>query len=381
MLSLKAVLGLDGSGFEMGIKRAQSTAKKFSSSIGSDFKSKVGALFTVAAAEEGVRKILEYTGHINDLSDELGMSTDAIQQWDYALRLAGSDIDKAAGFFEHLAASRDKALGGDADALDAFSKLGISPSDLRNKRLEDIGAQIGNTIKTGDAQKLIGALKEVGGKGATSMMAAFKAGIQEALKDAPLIKEKDIIDLDALGDKFTSLGKTLLATFAPLLATIARVIGSDIDRRILTLREAASFASTLVKTGSPSEAYKAAIAETQKFLDEEGKKQAAKNKPGSGGGDATSKGKSNGMAHVYEEVPDKADMDVPRGGPNLNSLQHIGAFAASMNSTLQTEIRNNTNATKENSDLIRQYGKTYKTIVPPGFENSTQDNGRGVMFG
>lgn len=381
MLSLKAFLGLDGSGFETGLKRAQSQAQKFTTSLSGDFKSRVGALFTLAAAEEGARKIVEYTSHIQDLSDELGMSTDAIQQWDYALRLAGSDIDKSAGFFEHLAESRDRALGGDANALDAFKKLGVSPADLRNKRIEDLGVQIGNAVKAGDAQKLIGALKEVGGKGAASMMAAFKAGIQDALRDAPLIKEKDIADLDALGDKFTALGKTILGVFAPILAGISRAIGGDIDRRILTLRELAAFASRFVQTGSASEAYKAAIAETQKFLDEEKKKQEAKNKPGTGGSDATTKTNSTGMAKVYEEVPDKQDRDAGRTSLSLNALQHIGAFAVSSNNTLQLEIRNNTAATKENSNLIRQYGKTYKTIVPPGFEGSTQDDGRrGVTF-
>lgn len=375
MLSLKAFLGLDGSGFEMGIKRAQSTAKKFSSSIGSDFKSKIGALFTVAAAEEGVRKILEYTGHINDLSDELGMSTDAIQQWDYALRLAGSDIDKAAGFFEHLAESRDKALGGDANAMDAFGKLGVSPSDLRNKRLEDLGAQIGNTIKAGDAQKLIGALKEVGGRGAASMMAAFKAGIAESLADAPLIKEKDIIDLDALGDKFTSLGKTLLATFAPVLATIARVIGADIDRRILTLRELAAFATTLAKTGSLGEAYKAAITETQKFLDEEGKKQAAKNKPGAGGG-ATPKDKN--YDPVLQAQADELQRLLSLKGQssssmNINDMQRAGGLIR-YNDPIRSELARNTEATRNNTDAI-------KKLLLPGNRPPSADGTSEAMRG
>src|SRR5207248_7000291 len=68
------------------------------------------------------------------LALRLGISTDAVQQLDFALKQNGSSIEAATKFFEKLAISRDKALGGGEGAaakIEDFRKLGISLEQLK----------------------------------------------------------------------------------------------------------------------------------------------------------------------------------------------------------------------------------------------------------
>ena len=88
-------------------------------------------------------------------------------------------------------------MKGNTDLTQSFKNFGITLDDLKNKRLEDLASQIAQAFKAGDPQKLIADLRDVGGRGAGEMVAAFRSGLKDFMDDARemgIIIGKDTID-------------------------------------------------------------------------------------------------------------------------------------------------------------------------------------------
>ena len=191
MSSLMAVLGLDVSPFKRGTLQAQADARAAGLEIKAGFGQFaesampfLGAAGMFTAVEETMRRSVEWGAHIIELSNRLGISTEAVQRWDYALKQDGSSVESAAGFFEKLATAREKINKGDASAdklISNFRSLGVTLDDLKTKRIEDIAAQIARTFGSGDPQQLIGELRAIGGRGAGELVASFRGGLSELL--------------------------------------------------------------------------------------------------------------------------------------------------------------------------------------------------------
>lgn len=224
-------LGLDGTGMERGLRTAGEKVSEWA-------KEQMKLLSGIAAGYIGMEGFktayedtVEFSEKTVDLSRHLGISTDAIQVWDFALKQNGATIEAASSFFEKLAVSREKALGGlgagaeEIKTLTAtFGELGISIDDLKNKRLEDIAEKIGEIFQSGDPQKLIASLKEVGGKGAGEVIATLRDGIKEAREEAEklgiIIEHNVLLKLKETADRQTQFGAQLRAAFAPWVSSM-----------------------------------------------------------------------------------------------------------------------------------------------------------------
>src|SRR5947207_9457812 len=132
MPNLMATLGLNASSFNSNLESAQAHAKTAGSSMSDAFGGlgeRLGAFASLAFVEETIRHTIEWGEKIMVLSERLGMSTDSVQRWDYALKLNGSSIEEATGFFEKLSTAQMKIIhgadGGDKMAA-AFKRLGVS---------------------------------------------------------------------------------------------------------------------------------------------------------------------------------------------------------------------------------------------------------------
>ena len=236
MPSLLAFLGLDATRFQNALAFAEKNARDSGNKIGSFLSHGVNsamegfALVGESAVVEGIRelgmKTLEYAEQVADLSRRLGISTDAVQEWDFVLKQNGSTIDSAAGFFEKMAMARSKALSGNGEMIASFQKLGISIEKLKNERLEELGLSIAKTFETGDPQKLIASLREVGGKGAGEMVAAFRGGFEELIEEArnagTVIDKETIGRLKDAGDEMKTVWAEARAAAAPFFGMMAK---------------------------------------------------------------------------------------------------------------------------------------------------------------
>lgn len=257
-------IGLNASGYQLGIKQVESATAALGQKIDESIKDKIAEAFGVAALEEFARRTIENSDHILDLSQRLDVSTKSIQEWGYAAKKAGSDVDAAAQFLEHLSAMREKALGGGDDAPGAqalFAKFGIGLKDL-GQSADDLGRKIAKAFESGSTQELVGALKELGGKGASSLIPAFKDGFdalaQAAMNAGKILDTEVLVRLKAIGDELKRLfspgsgGAMVLTWFAEKLQDAFSVVK-------IGMGGMAAFVGALTGGAGMKEALKAAM--------------------------------------------------------------------------------------------------------------------------
>lgn len=291
---IRVKLGVDGTALGQGLRKAKEQVADWGNAI----KSTIEGAFTVVAVKALVDSTVEYAAHIFDLSKRLGISTDALQVWDFAMKKTGGSIDSAAGFFEKMASARDNAVSGDMPLLSAFQQLGVSIDDLKGKRIEDIAEQISEVFKGGDPQKLIGALKEVGGRGAGEMVGALVAGLKEAREEAErlglIIDTKTVASLKEASDRMEQVSMTLKAALAPWVSAMAEGLQYLFD--LVTQKSAwlgtfiGGIASGNGFKASSDAADAAEQAEFEKMIERDKAAERARNTPAhAGGSDAAHK--------------------------------------------------------------------------------------------
>ncbi len=236
-VSIMAILGLNHGPFQAGLSNATSLAKRAGvqiqgalqeTGIGHGLKHALLQFGTFGAIEETIRRTVELGESVYDTSRRLGISTDAVQAWDYALKLNGSSIQAASGFFEKLATSRQKALLGNAEMVEGYKRLGVTVNDLKTLRIEDIALKVASTFENGDPQKLIADLRAVGGRGAGEMAAAFRAGLPELIASAKeagvVISEEVINQLKESADQAKTIWMEFLSGIAPAVAGLGKLL-------------------------------------------------------------------------------------------------------------------------------------------------------------
>lgn len=212
-LSIMARLGMDATGFQAGIKQAQSASAGLSKSLNSNLKGAIAGAFGTAAITGMTAKLIEQVKAIKLTSDRLGISTTSLQQFEKAATLTGSSLDEVTGFIEKMNSARDEALSGNEQMIKSFERLGVNMTALRTLRADDIFRKIGSTVKFGDPQELIGALRQVGGRSAGSLIPAFKFGLDEAAKITSVISPDEIEEIYELERAIKSLQKSVFLTF------------------------------------------------------------------------------------------------------------------------------------------------------------------------
>lgn len=102
--------------FGNGIK----TAAKWGAAIATGATVAGTAIFGLATSAAGT------ADEIDKMSQKIGISTEAYQEWSYVMGQNGMDVDKLATGMKTLVSQMDKAANGTASAQENFDKLGVS---------------------------------------------------------------------------------------------------------------------------------------------------------------------------------------------------------------------------------------------------------------
>lgn len=361
LLSILIKIGADASGFVVGAKQVESSVNKLSNSINGRLKNQIAGAFGVTALVYFEKRVIEFASHINDLSDRVGVSTDALQEWSYAAKQNGADIDDVVGFFEKLGQARQKALGNNQESIASFKKLGVTLDDLKKKRLEDIGIGVGRTVMAGDAQNLGASLRDVGGRGATKLITTFKGDVEDlskAARDAGAVIRNDTIQqLDDLGDAADNFAATLRGPMAQgllfvvsglnMLATGVKAIGAYFGQaagksptkfgQVMNVIEAASPIQILMKSLFP------AMTKTTAGLDVHEDQFSAFKKVFADAAEQEQKGqeareaKRQALRSHYEEPTDSGAGHSEK--MSVTAREQIGAYVGGANPLLQVAQR------------------------------------------
>lgn len=146
VFDLVATLSLDTSGYEDGIKDAEKQGQSLGGALKSAGKTVAVAGAAVAGVGAGLFKFADSVAgnadEIDKMSQKLGLSTKAYQEWDYVMQISGTDINSMGAGIKTLTNKLDDAINGSDTAAQAFERIGLSLEDLQGMSREDVFAEV-----------------------------------------------------------------------------------------------------------------------------------------------------------------------------------------------------------------------------------------------
>lgn len=181
LLDLAAILRLDSKKYEDGIKDAKDKAGKFGDAMKTAGKVAATAFAAVTTATAAVTTALvkatgeaaAYGDNIDKMSQKLGISAEAYQEWDAVLQHSGTDISAMTGAMRTLTKQA-------SSSSDAFEKLGISQQEVANLSQEDLFAKVVAGLQSMEEGTERSALAtELLGRGAIEMGALLNTSAED----------------------------------------------------------------------------------------------------------------------------------------------------------------------------------------------------------
>lgn len=261
LLDLFAKISLDSSEYEEGLDNAETSAKNFGGQVktalgtaGKVGAAAIGAITTASVAMtgavvSGAKQAAAYGDNIDKMSQKMGISAEAYQEWDAILQHSGTSIDGLQRGLMTLNSAVEKGS-------DAFEKLGLSQEEVAEMSTEDLfsavitglqGMEEGSE-RTALAQQLLGgAAKELGPLLNTSAedTEAMRQRVHElggvlsdeAVKSAAAFQDS----MQDLETAFGGLKRGLAADFMPALTDVmgglTEIFSGDADSGIAMVSE------------------------------------------------------------------------------------------------------------------------------------------------
>lgn len=147
VFDLVAKLVLDSSEYDEGLEESEEKASGFGDKLKGALATgaKVGgaalaAAGTAAAAlgkelVQGVGNLASYGDNIDKMSQKLGMSREAYQEWDAIMQHSGTSIESMSASMKTMSAAAESGS-------DAFEKLGISQKEVESLSKEDLFSKV-----------------------------------------------------------------------------------------------------------------------------------------------------------------------------------------------------------------------------------------------
>jgi len=133
LLSLVAKLGLDKTGFEQGLNSATNRVNAFGSSL----KATLAGAFSVAAVTAFLRSMEQTIGRIKDLSEQFAVTTDEVQNVDFALKQSGLAFEDLASAMARMGQARREAVEGNEELRAVFAKYGLTIQQLNSPQMRN----------------------------------------------------------------------------------------------------------------------------------------------------------------------------------------------------------------------------------------------------
>jgi hypothetical protein len=279
-----AVLGLDVSPFKRATMQAGADARAAGRDIQQGFGQFVNSKLPFLAGagafmaiEEVARKSVEWGAKVVELSERLGISTEAVQRWDYALKQNGSTIEAAANFFDKLGVAREKIRRGEEGSdklVENMRRLGVTMADVMGpKRTEDLAAQIAKAYQLGDPQTLIRDMRGLGIRASGELVTAFRGGLSDLIDPSKthivIVSDHDLQNLKDTWQATKDVGDLLLKIGGWLTSHVGIGIEKALIVPVLALKN-------FLKNGNLEQAWADAEAHFEDVIKKHYEKQAQK---------------------------------------------------------------------------------------------------------
>ena len=257
VFDLYAKLGLDSSGYEQGLSSAEKKGSGFGKGLGKAAKAGVAAVAAVgtaavsagAALVKGAGDVADYGDDIDKMSQKVGISAEAYQEWDAVLQHSGASAASLKAVMKTLSSQATQNAA-------KFEALGISEEEVANLSKEDLFARVieglqgmeEGTEKTALASQLLG-------RGAIEYGALLNTSAEETKEMRERVHELGGVmsdeavkasakfqdTLQDLSTGFEGISRNLTADFIPSITTVMEgltsILAGDADKGTEQLSE------------------------------------------------------------------------------------------------------------------------------------------------
>jgi hypothetical protein len=190
----------------------------------------VGIAFSAGAVIGFAKEILDTAGNINDLSQAMGVSTDAVQDFKAVAEASGATIENVGDAINKLNVEAGNGASG-------FEKLHLNLAEIQALSPEDRFREVAIALQQiQDPAERAALGQELLGKGYKNLAASIDQGIG-SMRDANKMSKETIDTLDSLGDTLLSLGTKTKNFFGEALAKaintprdVLHEMTADLDR-------------------------------------------------------------------------------------------------------------------------------------------------------
>jgi hypothetical protein len=238
---LAGKLSLKADAFKAGLKKSGAAVKSFGAKAKSAFGGVAGKLAAVAgtaAIIAQVKATLDWSAKIRDLANAWGISTKEVQQFQYAARQSGIEIEDVMDNMKDLAKSAAEvtSAGGNEGKASMFKVLGIEVDQLRGKNPAEVFKIVAAAIKemgdvtTPEALLAIEGLGGGAGMKTLNMMKNGFGGMTDRFNDLGMAVDDVTLDkLGAMSDKLVEVEDRWNSMSAQALGSIMDIADASGD--------------------------------------------------------------------------------------------------------------------------------------------------------
>jgi len=243
---IQILLALDATKFAAGANQAKSALNSFVGNISSKFAGFASFDFLAGKAQE----ILRLADSIGDMAAKLGVSTDQIQEFQYAASKTGGSLESFTSALRTLIKTQQDAITGGAasEAFKPFAALGVSFEELKRLSPDQLLYRVGDAFRKSsqDGQQLDAVITLLG-RGAMDLMGALKEGLRELAREAhatgQVMNEEVVAGLGAANDQLDRMKQRVTVQGARILSPIWK----DVTRQMASGAAWWTFAAEVLK--------------------------------------------------------------------------------------------------------------------------------------
>ena len=211
----------------------------------------------ITGLSDMIKETAEYGDEVDKMSQKLGLSTDAYQEWDYVLSLAGTEMSSMSTGLKTLTNKLDDAKNGSASAQAMFAQLGLSMDDIANmSREEAFEAVIYGFQGMADSTERAALANDLFGKSGQELAPLFNQTREETEKQIEaarkygMVMSKDAVEASAeFQDSLETMQRTMngfkrnmVSGFLPSVSSamdgFTAILAGDTEEGIALIEEA-----------------------------------------------------------------------------------------------------------------------------------------------
>jgi hypothetical protein len=180
----------------------------------------MGITFSAGAVIAFGKHVFDSASQIHDMSEKLGISTDAVQGFKFAAEQSGSTLDNVGVAINKM---NDNLSGGNKATVQALNMAGLSFQTIRSMKPEDAFLAIADAIqKMPDPMQQADVAMALFGKSAASLLPAIKEGFRAAADGADKMSKETIKSLEAAQDAWGKLSNKVTIYTGEIIANILK---------------------------------------------------------------------------------------------------------------------------------------------------------------